>query len=809
MASPGKSLLLITEDDREYAHEIKGLFGGEIPYVISKPIDLLMDLVSVCRQGGITKIVSTNTSILRKLLAKEGSGASGLSISEGRKEPKLSNYAGSFFEHEGLEIVFIWPLKQLFTVPHGKFITSRFISKLVAPETWEEPTQFKWEVLTAYNWNKFYDRFQYAAFITVDIETFKTNLAIRCIGYTAFYIRQDGSIESESVVLPIDNDWALATMRDFNNLPAIKVTQNGKYDNAYLLRYGAPLYNWIGDTAHLMHGMYSELPKDLAFLNAFFLRKVVYWKDLAETSDLYEYYRYNAIDTWATGNVFIQQLIQAQPYALKNYLLEFPLVFPCLLSELTGLLRDQDRLNESVKIVSEKIDTLNAGLNKILGTKDFNVNSPVQVKKLLEVMGCKDWESTDEKHINKAMYLHPLNAKVLGYVPAIRGERKLLSTYLSTGEDSKDYKGAFLYSLNPHHTDTGRLASGESAFWCGSNIQNIPGGWEVKATLRAPAGFYIAESDLEQAESRDTGYISGDTAIIDAVSGDRDFHSVNASTMSGVPYTDIYDDERKKPKNKPLRTTFKRVNHGANYNMTYGVLLDTMGHKEVYEAKILLGLPFYSAEEICEFLLCRFHQVFNKLKGPTKIRFHKVQEYLGLPDCEYKLYSPGTYYASIATEVRETKRITSRAFHHTSFNLTKYPGPEGALKYIEEGDWTRVCFGKPWEQKLSLNAYVAHPSQSLNARTLNEAYMRVFYSIALPYAEHFRLYAQIHDSILHAYREGWEHLSELVKEKMEIPVTVRDVFGVVRTFTVPAALKIGIVGKDGVLKRAVYWNETE
>jgi hypothetical protein len=45
---------------------------------------------------------------------------------------------------------------------------------------------------------------------------------------------------------------------------------------------------------------------------------------------------------------------------------------------------------------------------------------------------------------------------------------------------------------------------------------------------------------------------------------------------------------------------------------------------------------------------------------------------------------------------------------------------------------------------------------------------------------------------------------------MEIPVTVRDVSGTYRTFTVPAALKIGKLDKStGALKRAVYWSETE
>jgi hypothetical protein len=45
---------------------------------------------------------------------------------------------------------------------------------------------------------------------------------------------------------------------------------------------------------------------------------------------------------------------------------------------------------------------------------------------------------------------------------------------------------------------------------------------------------------------------------------------------------------------------------------------------------------------------------------------------------------------------------------------------------------------------------------------------------------------------------------------MEIPVSVKDVSGVTRTFTVPAALKLGVKDKaTGELKRAVYWSETE
>ena len=69
--------------------------------------------------------------------------------------------------------------------------------------------------------------------------------------------------------------------------------------------------------------------------------------------------------------------------------------------------------------------------------------------------------------------------------------------------------------------------------------------------------------------------------------------------------------------------------------------------------------------------------------------------------------------------------------------------------------------------------------------------MQVFYEVALPNPETFRLHAQIHDSILFSYKNGYEHHTEAVRNCMEIPVTVQDVHGITRTFTVPAAVKAG------------------
>ncbi len=781
----GNALFLGTYSDKEYLQHIKSMFGGVTTYTVCEPVTLLTHLEMYCAKRSITRVVSTNTDILLKLLALEGNHKTSAS---------LENYAGSLFSYRGIEIVFINPLAQLLTVSYGRFITARHISKVINPLSWPEASEFKWTILTPENIESIYAQFQGAYAIAVDLETVRQNTAIRCSGYTAVFLdRRPGidSISTLSVVLPIDCDWSVTWMRKFNSLPAAKVLANGKYDCSYLLRFNAPLHNWLWDVQHLFHSWYSELPKDLAFLNAFFLRKVVYWKDLAETNDIEQYYRYNAMDTWATANVWIQQILQAPAWAKRNYLLEFPLVYPCLLAEMTGIKRDMDALKKARAEIDEKEASALASLRRMIDIPGFNPGSHVQVKALMRATGNADIaDSSDEKHLNKAAYRHPLNARIFGKILDIRGWRKLATTYLRLDSDadkgkdngSKEYNGRILYALNPHGTDTGRLASREHHFWTGLQIQNIPRGPEVKQTVCADEGFYLGECDLEQAESRDTANIAGDTSLIAAVSGTRDFHSVNCSAFFGVPYESIYDDALGKTLNKGLRDVAKRVNHGANYNMGAMTLVDTMGLENIFKARTLLNLKMSEPRKIAEYLLGQFHKTYPSIAGK--------------------------YYVSVVNEIGITHRLTSRAFHHTEYNLSNFT----ATSYIEAGDWTRYCFGNPSKNKLDLNSYVAHCPQSLNARTLNEAFLKVFYEIALPNPEHFRLHAQIHDSILFSYTEEGlrKNLPDKVREAMEIAVSIRDVSGTYRTFTVPAALKLGVKDKKtGEFIRAKYWSQTE
>lgn len=782
------------DEKKHYLRALKGCVGGVTCIPTLETVTTLMQVAVFCESKHVTRVISSSPSLLAKVLAWDK-----------RAAPALSSYAGSYFTIPGfkgpeIEIVFIPPLKQLVTVPYGKFMVTRLVTKLTKPEKWYKATEFSWELLEAANEEEAFWDFEHAFLICIDIETFKENATIRCLSYTAFiYSDSTGTpdhIQSRSVVLPLDSEYNLAIMRKWNwQLKAPKVLQNGKYDIAYLSRYSAPVYNYLYDTANLFHSWYSELPKDLGFLNAFFIRESMYWKDLAATNDLHEYYRYNALDTWGTGNAFLAMILEAPAWAIQNYLLEFPLTFPCHMCEMTGIARDTSRFDTAAAEQQAIVDTQSARLNKILDIpagQTFNVKSPPQMKALFKILGCGDLKSTDAKNLKKVRFRHPFNAKIMNIVQDIRTARDLVSKYLTPGKDFTRLDGTgdrVIYALNPHGTDSSRLASREHHFWAGCNIQQIPRGKEVKQTLMADPGFFLAEVDLEQAESRDTAYIAGEEKMIDAVENSPDFHCANASAFFGIPFEELFDVETGAKLNKAIRDLAKNVNHGANYNMGAYVLIETMGEENIAKAKKLLGLPrYWGYTKVAEYLLedC-FHGTYKKMKS--------------------------VYYPGIVTEVMETSMLRSTAWHwawHSDCMKHRVEHIKGYYDYNldHNGSWTRYCFGDPTKSKPQLNSYISHPPQSLNAQSLNKAFLSVFHDIAMhpDHRDNFKLCAQIHDSILFQYREGHSYLCEMVKERMEIPVTVRGYDKKIRTFVVPAGIKSGIPGKENAAK---YWSETE
>jgi len=694
-----------------------------------------------------------------------------------RRGITLNDYQGSLLEirvgDRRIPAVVLNPLQHLITVPYGKFLAERWLSKILQPEKWMPDIPFKWKLVEIKNAESVVGMLSRARLISADIETPTTGVwseqrGINCVGYAGLFTGEDGGVSIECFVFPFE-EWSYDFIRRINDNSVPKVTQNGLYDNVYFLRWGLPVRNWYWDTYHFFHSWLSELPKDLGLVAAFSVRRVRYWKDDGKSGSLEDYYRYNAQDCWATLCGILGLLRDAPEWAVTNYAEhEFKLVFPCISCEMEGFAVDSERFQEVFKrkmedkyselleiqtMLGGPIDTLPLKQRKVTkegvtrmvdAIQNFNPNSPKQVGNVFSILGCGSLGSTDKAATLKARAAHPLNDRIIGAITEWKTNAKLISNYL---QEYKIWNGRLLYKLDPGGTDTGRLASRASSYWCGFQIQNIPRDDTVKQCLVADNGWLLAEGDYAQSEARCVGYMSGETGLIDVVEGPNDYHAWNASKFFGVAYESIYRnataEQPAKTLDKPLRDLSKRTNHGANYNMGEGVMLDTMGPKYVAEAKRLLKLPpKLPLRKVCGYLLSVYEKTYPRVKKE--------------------------WYADIV------KTITISGMLVSSLG------------------WTRRFFGKPAENKQHLNAAVAHGPQNLSVGIINRCFFDIWkQSFYGDLRGKIRIKAQIHDSILFQYRAECPEIPGIVRDRMRQSIPVTDCFGITRTMVIPPDMSCG------------------
>jgi hypothetical protein len=754
-------LHLGTVNDLPYQQSLVGLSAGsQLAWKarLTTP-DTVAELETQAERANVTGIVCSNQDFLERLLRQQPD----FMPPNNKRGLTLDDYQGSWLEtpRTKLPVVIINPLENIVTTSYGKQATARFVKKLSEPNRWFKQTAFTWKLATPENLPEYFARWQAAALISIDIETKIgcPDRTINCVGYCAYFPETH---TTECLVIPFTDLYFISWVSKFNNLPASKVMQNGLYDSLYLLRWGCPVHAWLHDTQHMFHSWYSEFPKRLDFITAYCLRKIRYWKDDGKTGTLEAYYRYNAQDCWATTNAYLAMMAECPAYAFRNMVEEFPLVFPALTCEIEGVKVDLDRLAVVKAQKEQEVIMGNVELETALATPGFNVASPPQVKNLFKLLGVGHLPDTAVGSMLKAQASSNFNNRILGDLIAIRKARKLVSTYLVT---EKFWNGRLHYKLNPSQTDTGRLNSTESSFWCGLQIQNIPAGDSIKQCFVSDAGWLLGENDKAQSEARCVGFLSSDESLMALLNSGREYHSWNASAFFGVPYEQIYDEATGKKLNKKLRDLAKRTNHGANYNMGAFMMLSTMGPKMVAEAKRLLKLRG-SLTDVCEFLLGRYSATYPRVKG--------------------------LWYSEIIKTIQMTKQLVS---------------PLG---------WTRVFFSTPSKaNKQALNAAVAHAPQNLSVGIVNREFYNLWrcqlyggYYASNPHGKDWylatpelyrvvdlvhaiRIKAQIHDSIFYQYRESRPDVPELVNQLMTTAVNVKGADGITRQMIIPTDISAG------------------
>lgn len=717
-----KIALVIEKDDDAYLSYIKPLLAGHQTSVLERCPDTTAELYS-----RFDAVITTRSDYLRKITFSD-------------KHLSIHNYSGSLFIRGEKPFLVLDPLRDLVVSPTGIFIARRYIRKITHLGSWFPQSEFTWELADEITVNDLYNKYCDSDLIGIDIETTRgAPYIIRCVAYS-FVKFHGNSFTCHTIVLPFTNMFWVEWVRKFNQTPGIKVFQNGIFDNLYFLRFGCPVRNWLLDTLELFHCLYSELPKSLDYISLFLLRHIYYWKDDADSGDVKDLYEYNARDAWATVNSILALLDECPEYAITNYKIKFPVVYPCLACNFEGQRYDlkvvdpeipESAYNKQEKIVEQSL----ASLRSKIGKPHFKPNSPKQVLQLIHVLGCKEFTNADEKVLTKVAKKHPLNRMLVEEILKYRESKKAISTYLG----AKLWGDRLLYTLRTSGTDTGRLSSSKSLFsGLGAQIQNFPD--YAKVAVIADEGFYFGEIDNEQSEARCMGYISGDENLIATVESGNDFHSVNIERFFGVPYAEVWDQVLGKTKNKELRDLSKRVNHGTAYVMGAYILLETMGLENVIKAQKLLGLDInWSPEKVCEYLLARYH-----------VAYPRVSE---------------DYYPWVKAVVKLGNKLTS------------------AL------GWTRHCFSDPSKNKHVFKSLVAHVPQNLSVGLINRGFVRIFREIQLSNWHDFRLKDQIHDSVKFQYRIGRLDLALRARALAEETNPITDVKGKTRLMKIPVALK--------------------
>ena len=402
---------------------------------------------------------------------------------------------------------------------------------------------------------------------------------------------------------------------------------------------------------------------------------------------------YNGLDCCITHEVLGS--IRALGPSPKIYNFARALQAPVLDMMTRGFLIDGYERQKGIETLTQEIDRLIILLNRFSNAvwdAPLKANSPKMLQdfffkhmRIPEIWTSKKGErklSMDREALEKLdNYFHA--RPIVSTILAIRDATKQLSV-LKTEVDSD---GRMRTSYNVAGTETGRFSSSTNAFGTGTNLQNITA--SLRKMFVADKGYKICGIDLEQAESREVGWLSGiicnDWSYLDACySGD--LHTLVAQTA----WPSLEWSADPKHNRRVADTPFYR-------NLTYRDMAKKLGHGSNYR-----GLPPTMARHA-------------KIPTATAEHFQRAyfERFAGIPK----------WHRWVAGQLQTTHSITT---------------PFGRQ---------RTFFGRS-NDDTTLREAIAFSPQSATADRLNLVLWRVWYHMP-----QVQLIAQVHDALYFQYRE--------------------------------------------------------
>lgn len=272
----------------------------------------------------------------------------------------------------------------------------------------------------------------------------------------------------------------------------------------------------------------------------------------------YQQQIYNALDAAITLEVFEElQSLFTEPPLIYNF--ARALQGPALEMMLRGFKLDEYSRQKGISTLKTEIthlyDVLNEFASAVWDRPRLPVNTgrwtcclnPASPKQLQEFF-YSTMHLPEKKISIKGEQKLSTNREVLEYLEVYLYARPIIATILAIRERLKrlsvleteiDPDGRMRTSYNIAGTETGRWSSSSNASGTGTNLQNITP--ELRNIFVADQGWKLCSIDLEQAESREVGWLFGtlfgDWSYLDACEG-GDLHTTTAKLIwRDLPWT--------------------------------------------------------------------------------------------------------------------------------------------------------------------------------------------------------------------------------------------------------------------------------
>ena len=425
---------------------------------------------------------------------------------------------------------------------------------------------------------RYFDDVQY---IAVDIET-------RRIEYTGNKVLAIGfaTNPTEAIIITCFTPVTVKALQNLFSVPEDKcrfIWHNGKFDTGRLkwlenidarVDEDTMLLHYVGiNERRGTHGLkdlgalYLQAPmwddqldqirKEYCKAHKIRLRDFTY--DMFPKEVLWKYLHFDVLVTYRLFFVF-QELARENSKFIYRKLIQASNTYRRV--ELNGVQIDLNYLEDLEYDLEQRIKAASVEADRVIRavwnpikymrdtgakTANFNMNSPKQLKWLLETVTGKQLKGTDKESLADLFDEVGDRYPVINAIRDLRKLNKYMDTYVSGFRELLCEDGRIHGTYNLHGTETGRLSSSEP------NMQNIPRDKTIKNLIVAEDGYKLVQLDYSQAELRVLAYLSKDKFLTGVYQRDEDLHDAVATQMFGPNFT------------KEQRVQAKTINFGVAY----------------------------------------------------------------------------------------------------------------------------------------------------------------------------------------------------------------------------------------------------